>query len=424
MSMLKALCRLPLLIALGTLFLGGIIHSQEYQSFQTERDSITDESQSRLGPLFLDPSLLMNISYDSNIYGMVATEDEVGDYYINLAVPTKASWLYRKWFIAFFSGTPTYRHFFKIKEERAFGGQYSIGARMFLLDRFSLSGSFVYSKERERLTREMQRPVSRTSLGYNYGFFLETARHTAIGISGSTVSHSYEDATLPGVDVPLSISLDRTEWNVQGEFYYQFVSEVFFFTNLGYTAYRFANPYSAYRDSHSFQAYSGIRFPAIGRRARGTISLGYKKFIPEQQGYEGFSGIVGDTSFSIRLGRFNFSIMFIRDVPFSFGTSIFYINHSYGGGLSYYLNQYIRLSYEYSKGKGDYPTPQEIIPPDGPPVLIRRADIYESHSGQIVFRIYRNFGLGVFAEFSKRHSNFYEANLERAFYGIYLTHDF
>lgn len=409
---------------MGILILVDSSYSQDYQSFQGERDSIVDGSKIRLGPILLDLNFLLNLFYDSNMLGQVSPDNPVGDYYAMLSVPFKASLLYRKWLITSFTGTPAYNYYFKFANERSLNGNYSAGARLLLFNRFSLSGNYVFSKERERLTREMDRRVSQTSRGYNYGIFFDTARNTSFGFSGSSVDYSYEDTTLPGTELPLFIALDRTAREGQIEFYYRFLPGTQFFANFGYAEYSFANPESAYRDSHSYQAYSGIRFPVMGSRARGAISLGYKKFIPEQQGFEGFSGIVGDTSFSIRVGRFDFTLMFVRDIPFSYGTNIFFVNDSYGGGLSFYLNEYVRLSYNYSKGTGDYPAPQEIISPEGNIIEIRRTDTYESHAVGVVFRVYRNIGIGLSAEFSKRNSNYLQVNIDITFVGAYLTYEF
>jgi hypothetical protein len=323
-----------------------------------------------------------------------------------------------------FSGSPSYNYYFRFENERSLQENYSAGPRLLMFGRISLSGNYVSSKVRRRFSSEMDRPVTGVSDGYNMSIYFDTPRDTSIGFSGSNINLRYENTTLPGTDVPLSLRLNRTERNGRLEFYHRIFSEAQFFSSFGYTEYAFNNPEEAYRDSSSYQAYSGIRFPILRSRARGTISLGYKKLIAKQPGFKGFSGIVGDTSFSIRTGRFQWAIVFIRDIPFSFGPNIFYIYDNYGGGLSFYLSQNIRLNYGYNQGNGNYPEPEEIISLDGNIIEIKRRDTYQSHSAGILFRIYRNIGIGLMAEFAKRKSNFLQANVDRTLIGAYLTYEF
>jgi hypothetical protein len=415
---------------LSIIFLAGILmvasfgFSQNYQSFQNERDSAISRTKFKLGPVFFSPSIFFNVSYDSNIYGQISGASSQGDYYATLSIPFGAYVFYRNWLMISFSGSPSYNYYFKFKNERSLQENYSPGARLLLFSRISISGNYVFYKERRRFTSEIDRPIGGVSEGYNLSVFFNTTRDTSIGFSGSNINYRYENTTLPGADVPLSMSLNRTERNGRLEFYYRIFSESHFFSNFGYTEYTFSNPEEAYRDSYSYQAYSGIEFPILRGRAKGTLSLGYKKFVPKQEAFKGYAGIVGDTSFSIRTGRFEWAIVFIRDIPFSFGTNIFYIYDNYGGGLSFYLNQNIRLNYKFSQGNGDYPESQEISSPDGNIIEIRRKDTYRIHSAGIVFRVYSNTGIGLMVEFSKRKSNILQANIGRTYFGTYITYSF
>jgi hypothetical protein len=82
------------------------------------------------------------------------------------------------------------------------------------------------------------------------------------------------------------------------------------------------------------------------------------------------------------------------------------------------------LNYGYNQGNGNYPEPEEIISLDGNIIEIKRRDTYQSHSAGILFRIYRNIGIGLMAEFAKRKSNFLQANVDRTLIGAYLTYEF
>jgi len=55
---------------------------------------------------------------------------------------------------------------------------------------------------------------------------------------------------------------------------------------------------------------------------------------------------------------------------------------------------------------------------------LKRKDIYKTHTVGIVFRIFRDVGLGVNVNFWDRSSNYYAVERDRFFVGGYLTYDF
>ena len=299
----KGRLSLSIFILAGILMVPKHSYSQYHQSFQDERDLILSTAKLKLGPVFLLPNVLFNISYDSNIYGTVTTVNPVSDYLATISVPIRACLLYRNWLVISFLENPVYYYYFELREERTLDNSYSAGSRILLFNRLSLSGNYEFLTYTGRLTSEMDQRITQTTDGYRINLFLETPRGTSFGFLGSNKKYSYEDEILSGAGVPVSAALDRTERNARVEFYYRIFSEAHLFSNFGYTEYIFSDNEASYRDSYSYQAYSGIAFPILQGRARGTICLGYKKLVPEQKDYQGFAGIVGDTSFSIRTGR-------------------------------------------------------------------------------------------------------------------------
>ena len=229
---------------------------------------------------------------------------------------------------------------------------------------------------------------------------------------------------MPGEEIYISMALNREERSSHFEFNYLIFSDSYFFIRGGYAEYKFEHHKFSWRDSYSYQVYSGIRFSLLGK-IRGTISLGYKKLIPWIKGKRAFSGFVGNTSLSFRLWRFGFRLSYNRDCHFSYWTNnVFFISDSYGTGISGYLTGFLRVDYNYTYGASRYPEPTRLRLPNGSYEEIKRKDIYPTHSIGFVFRIINNVGIGLIANFWERKSNYYWENRNRKFVGTYITYQF
>jgi hypothetical protein len=409
---------------LGVICISNMAYTQDYRTFRSEREFILSNARWKFGPFFVFPGMQVNLGHDSNIYGTNPATGPVPDYLATISLPFSFHLIFRDLLIFSFSETPSYEYYFEQKNERSFNNSYSLDFRLLLFHSFPVSGGYQFSRAKYRATSEINRRVFQTAKGYYGRLFAETIRDTAFGFSGSIMKINYEDITLPDTELPLSVALNREERNGRLEFYYRVFSESHFFANIGYTEYSFDHPESSFRDSYSYQAYTGIRFPLFGR-ARGSISLGYKKLTPKQKSLRPFSGVVGNTEFSLRIGRFDYRMAYLQDVPFSYGSNnIYYIDKTYGAGLSFYLSQWIRLDYDFGYGGGDYPESQPVVLPDGSSVEIKRSDIYRSHLAGIVFRLIKNTGLGISVTYWERRSNYYRENVERTFIGAYITYEF
>jgi hypothetical protein len=398
-------------------------HAQDYQTFRSERESILSNAKWRFGPFFVFPGLQLGLGHDSNIYGTYAATP-VPDYVATVSLPFSFHLVFGNLLILSFSETPSYDYYFEHRTERSFNNSYSLDFRLLLFHSFPLSGGYQYARVKYRATSEINRRVFQTAKGYYGRLFAETIRDTAFGFSASVTRINYEDITLPDTELPLSVALNREERNGRLELYYRVFSDSHFFANFGYTEYSFDSPQSSFRDSYSYQGYGGLRFPLLGR-ARGSISLGYKKLTPKHGHLKPFSGVVGNTEFSLRIGRLSYRIEYVQDVPFSYeSNNIYYIDKRYGAGLSLYLSQWLRLDYDFSYGGGNYPESQPVVLPDGSSVEIKRRDKYRSHLAGIVFRLVRNTGLGISVNYWERRSNYFRENVDRTFIGAFLTYEF
>jgi len=415
------------LITLFLMFLLGSIYSyaQGYRTFRWEQEQIIKRAKWRIGPFRLFPTInFRDIGYDGNVYYQREEDNPISDYTATFSPQAKVYLLFRNFLILSLTENPEYVYYFKQKRERRWNNTISPEIKFLFLNRFVISGRYSYRNRRRRASSEFDVRANELRESYRGSLFYETARRTSFGISASLEKISYEDITLPGEEIYLSRLLNREERGGNLEFYYRIFSENFFFISGGYTEYKFEHIQSRWRDSYSYQAYSGIRFPLFGK-IRGTLSLGYKKLLPRREDKISFSGLVGSTSLDFRLGRFGFRFQYNRDCYFSYWTnSMYFIEDRYGGGISFYLTKFLRLDYNFSYGEANYPELMPLRMPDGRYEELKRKDIYRIQTAGFVFRIIRNTGIGLMVNFWERESNYYWASRNRRFIGGYVTYEF
>lgn len=407
------------------LFTAGTIQAQSYRTFSRELQQIMEQELFMIGPFRVDPGIaLRNIGYDGNVYYQRQGDEPVTDYTATFALPLRVHLLWRNYLILSLTETPSYVYYLEESRERRWNNTFSPEFKFLFMHRFVISGRYERSSRRVRVTSEFDAQVNEFNEGYNGSMFYETARETSFGISASSVERNYEDVGVPGEEIRYSRALNRKEQNVSGEFYYRILADSFFFLKGEYTDYKFEHPATQYRNSYSYQASTGIRFPLLGK-IRGTLELGYMKLIPRTSGVKGFSGLFGNTNINFRVGRFSLSMEYGRNCRFSYWTNnIYYIDNSIGGGVSFYLMRFLRLDYSYTFREGNYPELFLVRLEDGSIGEIKRKDLYYVQSVGIVFRIIRNIGIGINANFWDRDSNLIGADRDRFFVGGYLTYDF
>jgi hypothetical protein len=396
-------------------------YSQGYISFRDEREEIQSTAKYRLGPFWIYPSIgFRDVGRDSNVYYESEAQGPVSDYTFTIFATAKISYLFRRSIILSLRENPEYVYYFEEAKERGWNNVFSPELRVLLLNRFVLNGRYLDSQIRYRVTSEFNARVYEYQKGFNGSLFLETPRGTSLGISGSSLEITYSD--IQGLFN--SRSLDRNEQEANLEFYYKIFPESYFFIKGGYKEYTFIAPLYRWRDAFSYQAYSGIQFPILGR-VRGALSLGYKKFMPRYLDKQEFSGLVGDTSLDVRVSRFGFRFGFIRDCYFSFyADNVYFVENRWEAGVSFYLTRFLRLDYDFNYGKEDYPEETFVISPSGQLEQIKRSDLFRNHTAGFVIRIIKNTGLGLAVNYWARESNLYFENRERFSWGAYLTYEF
>jgi hypothetical protein len=400
-------------------------YGQGYKTFRGELEQIVKQTRWRIGPLRLFSTVnFRNIGYDDNVYYQRGEDNPTSDYTGTISPEVKVYLLFRNFLILSLTESPEYVYYFKQKRERRWNNTLSPEFKFLFLNRFVISGRYSYRNRRWRATNEFDVRANERRESYRGSLFYETVRRASFGISASSEKVSYEDITLPGEEIYLSRALNRKERGGHLEFYYRLSSESFFFLSGGYAEYKFEHMQSHWRDSYSYQAYSGIRFPFLGK-VKGILSLGYRKLLPRKKEKKGFSGLVGNTSLDFRIGRFRLLFQYDKDCRFSYTTnSIYFIEDRYGAGISFYLTKFLRLDYNFSYGKANYPELMPLQMPDGLYEDIKRKDIYRVHTAGFVVRIIRNTGIGVMANFWERESNYFWASRNQRFIGGFVTYEF
>jgi len=413
-----------------TLFLGVILllpsSAQTYRSFRAELEGVKETTRWQIGPFRLSSGLsFRDIGYDGNVYYQSEDEGPVSDYTATVSPRIQVNVLYRDWLILSVSENPEYVYYIAQERERGFNNTLSSSLRLHVFHRFALSGEYFNQKRRQRASSEFDVRVDQETERFKAQFFYETPRRTSLGMTASVSDIHYENSTVPGTDIWYSRALDRTETTASFEFYYKVFAESFFFVSGGTTDYAFKYRETKWRDSYSYQVYSGIRFPLLGK-IQGTFSFGYKKLFPRAGFKKRFSGFVGNTSLSFRLGRVDFRLLYNKDCQFSFWTeNAFFVEQLYGGGFSFYLTRFLRLDYDFLYGDNQYPEETLVRLPDESYVELNRRDKTKEHSVGFAFRIIKDVGLGIRIHYLDWDSNDYRwGRRKRLFTGAYLTFDF
>jgi hypothetical protein len=402
------------------------LYGQTYRTFRSEYLTVEENTRWQIGPFRLSPTItLRDIGYDNNVFRQRETDDPISDFTAIIAPRIDVNVLYRNWLIITMPINPSYVYYSTQKHQG--GWNFSTNPRIILniIRRFVLSGEYFFRKARRRSSSEFDVRAYEQRSQFTGSFFYETSRETAFGLTGSIQGIRYEDVEVPGSNNYVSRELDRTETNATAEFYYKVFRDSDFFITGGFTDFKFKNFSAKWRNSQSYQIYTGIRWPILGT-IRGSFSLGLKRLNPQAVFLRRFFGLVGNANLEARINRINFRLVYDKDVEFSYWSeNAFFVFSRYGAGLSFYITQFLRIDYNYAYTQSNYP--EDIVKrlPDESYTTYKRQDITNSHSLGAVVRLVRNVGIGVTLTSWERDSNDERwGNRKQFFIGGYLTYDF
>ena len=405
-------------IAAVIMLLAGVtlVRAETWKGLELERK--LRETPWHFGPFRIQPQLVIsNAGVDSNIF--YSPSEPIKDYTVT-AGPAATIYLpiHRKFVLSAY-GSPQYVWYSKTDRERTWNYYLNAAAQLSLKNVFfSVEG--VYSDARERWNTEIDIRPRRKEEGLGGSMLVVLAHKTSFSMAYRTVKYDYASVVYEG-SFDVRERLNRQESYANFSLYYQASSQRRFFIDLEYGDYRFDfASQAAIGDSRSGAAYAGIDLSRLGRRVRGRIRVGYKKFDLRAVDGPDYQGVVGDSQLSIRLAKpFVIRGSFVRDVRFSLWyNNPYYVESRPGAGASVYVFRFLRLDYDYSIGRNRYP----LIGGGGPDV--KRLDDFSIHSGGVYFRIRKTVALGFIASWWARNSNLDAEDDKRTFFGLNLTYDF
>jgi len=408
--------RIPV-VALTLLILGmGISFAETWKGQELER-KLRDTAW-HFGPFRIQPSLVIsNAGVDSNLY--YSTNEPIKDFTIT-AGPAGTVYvpIHRKFVLSAY-GSPQYVWYSKTDRERTWNYYFNGAAQLSLKNVFfSLEGN--YSDARERWNTEIDIRPRRKEEGYGGSVLVKAAWKTSFSLGYRTVKYDYESVVY-GDSFDVRERLNRQESYANFSLFYQASTQRRFFLDFEYGQYEFDFAIqAAIGDSRSAAAYAGLDLSRLGRRVRGRIRVGYKKFdIRNPEGVD-YQGVVGDSQVSVRLAKpFVIRGSYVRDVRFSLWyDNPYYVESRPGAGVSLYLLRFLRLDYDYSVGRNRYP----VVGGGGPDV--KRLDDFTIQSAGIYFRIKKTVAIGFIASWWARKSNLIAEDDKRTFFGLNLTYEF
>lgn len=406
------------------LITGSSLFCQEYRPFSLHMANIIETTLFKLGPVRIYPVInFREIGYDSNIFRETQAQEPTKDFTFTFSPEVQFNLLVGNSFVLSFVENPEYIFYSDQTDLRGFYNSFFIESRLRVFYGFVLSGRYTNSDLRYRPWGEFVERVNEQQQGYSASFFYEGSDNTILGVSAQHHSINYTNISDPDQVSSFGQRLNRDVTQISAELYYEILSEISFFVRSIYSDYTFEFEETRFKDSHSFQISSGLIFPILGD-IKGQFSLGYKQLVPHSVDKKGFSGLIGDTTLEYQRGRFRLRATYRRDTPFSIWTdSIYYIQDWVGTGVSYYLTSFLRLDYNFTLGKGQYPETITKLLPCGTYQELNREDNYRTHSFGIIFRLFKNTGIGININHWERKSNI-EDPRSSLFFGGYLTFDF
>ena len=409
-----------LAVGLAAAYLGGpaaiCVKAETWKGLELQRK--LSETPWHFGPFRIQPSLVIsNAGVDSNVF--YSPSEPIKDYTIT-AGPAATIYLpiHRRFVLSAY-GSPQYVWYSKTQQERTWNYYFSGAAQLSLKNVFfSLEGT--YSDARERWNTEIDIRPRRKEEGFGGSMLVNLAHKTSFSLAYRTVKYDYESVVY-GESFDVRERLNRRESYGNFSFYYQATTQRRFFLDFEYGEYVFEfGSQAAIGDARSGAAYAGLELSRLGRRVRGRIRVGYKKFDVRAVDGPDYQGIVGDSQLSIRVAKpFVLRGSYVRDVRFSLWYSNpYYIESRPGAGVSVYPFRFLRLDYDYSLGRNNYP----LVGGGGPEE--KRRDDFTIQSGGVYFRIRKNVALGFIASWWQRDSNLEAEDDKRTFFGVNLTYDF
>jgi hypothetical protein len=319
------------------------------------------------------------------------------------------------------SEIPQYVYFLQAKTERAWNNAFR-GQVHLAFDRlyFLAGGGLVNAKE--RLSTELNLNIRRKENDFGGLVFWQISKGSAVTLQYRSITYEYENPSDESIDIRKS--LNRKERFLNLTTYLMQFSRARVFLDAEYGLFGSTETLSSIKDSRSYVITGGIEFepPSPGENLikgfQGRINLGYKRFVIPGSHRKIYEGLVGNTSVGVNLLKFTaLHGVFARNIQFSIYSELgYYIQTVFGAGFSQALTRRINFAYELSISRNDYVQFEDRVSQGG------RPDQYITHIVGLDFRLGKNLGLNLMANFGERSSKLVELVNRRSFFGFNLTY--
>ncbi|MDI6845206.1 MAG: outer membrane beta-barrel protein [Candidatus Saccharicenans sp.] len=372
-----------------------------------------EEAAWRFGPLRVQPLIIIrDAGYDSNIY---YHPQAVSDFWLTAGPGAYAYLMFKKRVIVRVFESRQYVYFFKTERERTWNNYFN-GDVSLSFNRILLTVGGAWNNARERWNTEIDIRPRRIEKRGNLSLLYQRSYRVSFEVTASLADYLYESLEYNSVNIGERLS--HLENLFSGKLYYRLNPRIQFFLEGEFARYDFRSELSP-GDSRSQAVYSGFEFSPAGR-IRGRLRLGYKNFDSLEEGRPDYRGLVGDTSISWALMRpLVLRASYQRDVNFSvWSQNPFYVGNGWSTGASVYMfRRRIRLDYNYSRLRNDYPL--DAVPGSEP-----RKDFYTLNSVALYIRIKKTVGFGISGGLWSRKINVFDWDVRKKFLGANLTYEF
>lgn len=362
---------------------------------------------------------LGNAGYSSDIfYG--STPEPTPDYTATAGASVRGMLPLSRKLVAEASATPEYLFFLHTKGERAFNGIAS-GSLHLVLDRLYFLAGGEYRNMRERLGPELDLNIRRQEAALTGLALWQVSKQTSFALQYRRAAYSYGETGETGIRE----RLNRIEDYINVRAYLRQIAKVRYYLDGEYGDFSFTQDPTHFRDARSYGAYACVDINPeaatnpLNRQITGAIRLGYGKFDLRDPAQKDFTGLAGSARLTLPLmRRTSANGFFERGAEFSvFAGMSYFLQTSFGGGVTRALTRRITLSYDFAMSRLTYPESGSAEEPAS-----QLQSSYRVHSVRLGTQLKRNLFLNLIASFSTRSSSVLIRAGGRNFFGFGLTY--
>jgi hypothetical protein len=387
---------LRVILASGLLLIVSVgLWGQTAEVFNGQVNDIVQKTRFMIGPFRFYPAFkFSSFSWVSNVFGLTNTLRNLSDLVIAPSPELTAYLLFRRSLILSFTENPEYYFYLSNAKYRGFANGYRAEGRFLFLNRFIITGRYNQATQRTLGYLELARVIQGSARQVSAQIFTRSARGTSLSLDASWQRLSYSDVGFS--EGQISPELDRNEFSAGAEFGYRLFSATQFFVRGSYFEYDFQNQTAIHRKPRAAEAVLGLRFPP-GSIIGGSLSLGYKRFLPETQVIPGFSGLVGEASLQYRSENLGIlDLGFRRDISFSLVQGyLYFLDTTLTGRLTFRTTKFLFVRFGGSYGWLNYPREVPAAVPGSADESAVVQDRLASAQAGFVVRLTRTFGLGL-----------------------------